>query len=263
MVPKVPLQLPLQHPKIVNAGIDQTRLVISDAPSGLVPFSFMVMGDTDSGACHRGDLAPFATAFADQFTQQMGDSRFLIHTGDVTYPVGSYQNYWKGFLEPYQSLLSHLPSTPNYQADDVVFNRPLLPVPGNHDYADLPLGPRLWQGLLRGVCDRLRHLGIDLGHYGGQGGEAYARTFLDDLQTRSPHQLTDHLASNYDALTGSGSEPNNFDRCLNYRPGQFTRLPNRYYQFRYGGVDFFSRLIPTLGTQFLPLKASISHSSTG
>ena len=24
-------------------------------------------------------------------------------------------------------------------------------------------------------------------------------------------------------------------RCLSYRPKQYTRVPNRYYQFRYGG----------------------------
>ena len=29
-------------------------------------------------------------------------------------------------------------------------------------------------------------------------------------------------------------------RCLRYLPGQFTRLPNRYYTFRYGGIDFFA-----------------------
>ncbi|HIK46905.1 MAG TPA: metallophosphoesterase, partial [Leptolyngbyaceae cyanobacterium M65_K2018_010] len=27
---------------------------------------------------------------------------------------------------------------------------------------------------------------------------------------------------------------------LRYRPGEFTRLPNRYYTFRYGGIDFFA-----------------------
>ncbi len=27
---------------------------------------------------------------------------------------------------------------------------------------------------------------------------------------------------------------------MRYRPGQFTRLPNRYYTFRYGGIDFFA-----------------------
>ena len=27
---------------------------------------------------------------------------------------------------------------------------------------------------------------------------------------------------------------------MSYRPGAFTRLPNRYYRFRYGGVDFFA-----------------------
>ena len=28
--------------------------------------------------------------------------------------------------------------------------------------------------------------------------------------------------------------------CLNYQSGKFTRLPNRYYTFHYGGIDFFA-----------------------
>ena len=30
------------------------------------------------------------------------------------------------------------------------------------------------------------------------------------------------------------------DRCLNYHPGKFTRLPNCYYTFGYSGIDFFA-----------------------
>ncbi|HEY9871791.1 MAG TPA: hypothetical protein V6D12_00020, partial [Candidatus Obscuribacterales bacterium] len=37
----------------------------------------------------------------------------------------------------------------------------------------------------------------------------------------------------YTAQTSTG-------RCLRYEPGSFTRLPNRYYTFRSGGIDFFA-----------------------
>lgn len=236
-------QVRWQRPTIRQGAVDQTQLRIADAPVGATPFSFMVIGDTDAGISPHANLSTFSAAFAEQLMQHLGESRFLLHTGDVTYPVGSYQNYLEGFLRPYRSLLSVLPESPSYRSESVVFNRPLLPVPGNHDYVES--GSKLWQGVLRAVCDRLRHLGIDLGNYGGQGGEAYGQTFLDDLQKLLPHQLAAYLADNYSAVapyqsnvpSGQTKSPTH---CLNYRPGHFTRLPNRYYSLRYGGVDFFA-----------------------
>ncbi|MGC1308441.1 MAG: metallophosphoesterase [Phormidesmis sp.] len=227
-------QVQWQHPQAVRGNIDQTQVAIAGAPVAPSAFSFLVMGDTDAGSLTAGSASDFSTAFAEQLMQQLGKSQFLIHTGDVTYPIGSYQNYWTGFLRPYQALLSRLPR-PGYSAESVVFNRPLLPVPGNHDYAELGAKAQLWQWLLQGMCDRLRKVGIDWGHYGGQGGEAYGQTFLDDLARLSPQQLTSHLATHYSASTSDSEQ-----YCLNYQPGQFTRLPNRYYRYRYGGVDFFA-----------------------
>lgn len=254
-------QVQWKAPTLVDSGIDQTRLVIADAPTDATPFSFMVMGDTDAGTLPTGkttcstkgakgakqgvgtgELATFSHAFARQLTAQLGDSRFLLHTGDVTYPMGTYQNYLSGFLEPYQSLLSLLPKGPRYNSRSVIFNRPLLPIPGNHDYADLIGFARTRQQCLTFVCDRLRQLfKLDFGCYGGQGGEAYGQTFLDTLAKLSPEQLKHHLAAHYSAQSHiQNNSDNNADYCLNYQPGQFTRLPNRYYQFRYAGVDFFA-----------------------
>ncbi len=231
-------QVQWQHPKVKQGGIDQTQIAISSAPTEPTPFSFLVMGDTDAGPSPRANTSEFANAFAQQLLLQLGESRFLLHTGDVTYPVGSYENYLRGFLQPYHSLLADLPKNGGYRSDDIVFARPLLPVPGNHDYArerNAGLLPRL----LSALCDRLRSIGIDLGHYDGSGSEAYGQTFLDDLSVRSPEQLTAHLAAHYSALCGIGTTTN-ATYCLNYQPGQFTRLPNRYYRFCYGGVDFFA-----------------------
>ena len=236
-------QVQWQHPKVISGEIDQTRLAIANSPTEAESFSFLVMGDTDAGTLATADVNSFADAFPQQLLQQLGDSRFLLHTGDVTYPTGSYQNYLEGFLRPYRSLLSHLPDSPAYSSDDVVFNRPLLPVLGNHDYASLPRGFWGWQSVRRkivhAVCDRLRQMGLDCGHYGGEGGEAYGQTFLDDLAQLSSDQLTTHLANHYSVqMPQSSSCPSSY--CLNYQPSQFTRLPNRYYCFRYGGVDFFA-----------------------
>jgi 3',5'-cyclic AMP phosphodiesterase CpdA len=222
----------------IDHGIDQTRLVIADAPIKPAAFSFLVIGDTDAGPT-SGPLS-FSDMFASELSQALGESRFLLHTGDVTYPMGSYENYLSGFLQPYQALLSHLPKDP--RGESVVFNRPFLPVPGNHDYADWSTNTRTWQRCLRFFCDRLRQLNIDLGHYGGEGGEAYGQLFLDNLAKLPPQQLTQYLAAHYSASAANGDAASDLEprHCLNYRPGQFTRLPNRYYQFCYGGVDFFA-----------------------
>ncbi|MEL6603240.1 MAG: metallophosphoesterase [Cyanobacteria bacterium J06614_10] len=251
-------QVQWQHPKLVQSGIDQTRLAIADAPVGAEPFSFLVMGDTDAGhsgnAASADEMLPFVEAFAQQMQPYVNESRFVLHTGDVTYPAGTYQNYFTGFLSPYRQLLSQLPSSPAYRSGDVVFKRPLLPVPGNHDYAKPARTDRLWLALRRRCCDVLRQrFGIDLGGYGGYGAEAYGQTFLDDLSKLSEDDLSVHLAAHYRAsipssqFSGSSSPVgSSVDRnhpathCLDYRPGQFTRLPNRYYTFHYGGVDFFA-----------------------
>ncbi len=255
--------------KILNSSY-ATELAIADAPSEAVPFSFMVMGDTDAGDARNQSLKAakslgknFSESFAQQIMQQSEESSFLLHTGDVVYPIGSYQNYLNGFLKPYRALLSELPASADYDSSAIVFNRALLPVPGNHDYADVSGLARWRDGILRAVCDRLRQsLNLDLGHYGGYGGEAYAQTFLDDLTDLPTDRLAAHLAMYYSAVTSDAvtndsavtndaqgtndiqdnslSAQRSPNYCLNYRPGQFTRLPNRYYHFRYSGVDFFA-----------------------
>ncbi|NEP17755.1 MAG: metallophosphoesterase, partial [Leptolyngbya sp. SIO4C1] len=45
--------------------------------------------------------------------------------------------------------------------------------------------------------------------------------------------LAAHLDRYYTAQTHTG-------RALSYQPGQFTRLPNRYYRFQQGGIEFFA-----------------------
>ena len=54
---------------------------------------------------------------------------------------------------------------------------------------------------------------------------------MDCLINLEPNQLRSHLDKHYTANNGT---------CLRYVPGEFTRLPNRYYSFRYGGIDFFA-----------------------
>ncbi|NJM98297.1 MAG: metallophosphoesterase [Phormidesmis sp. RL_2_1] len=247
----LPAQVRWQHSDVICSGIDQTQLVIADAPTGHVPFSFMVMGDTDAG-----EPTDFAQGFAQQLIQHMGESRFLLHTGDVAYPVGTYRNYLEGFLRPYQALLSGVssdatPTSLRRSAAKIVFNRPLLPVPGNHDYAQVSTRAYWWHRAMVCLCDRLcQTLNIDLGCNGGYNGAAYGQVFLDNLAQIPADRLAAHLSAHYNALL---SEPlpgvteateatgaTGATYGLSYQAGVFTRLPNRYYHFRYSGVDFFA-----------------------
>lgn len=259
-------QVQWQHPMVVRGGIDQTRLSITKCDfeqncestikkSNQDAFSFVVMGDTDFGESKGWSQSQFAEMFAEQMEKQIERSQLLLHTGDVTYPVGSYQNYYSGFLRPYRSLFSQSPNvTSDYTGDDlsnVVFNKPVLPVPGNHDYAQLPFWPRLCQQLARfWYGTLLRIFRFKVNRLGGQGGEAYGQIFLDDLEKLSPKALKQHLMAHYSAQLDTILEPetNNINLietgeptyCLSYVPGQFTRLPNRYYTFSYQSIDFFA-----------------------
>lgn len=215
---------------IVQRQIDQTRLALAEEPGTDSAFSFLVIGDTGSGP-HRGHNPQ--RRIAEQMLQQRDGCRFLLHTGDVVYLTGSSEFYPKNFIEPYREFLVGGDRV-RLSHDPMVFNFPFLPVPGNHDYYDLPL----LYGALAYLTQPLRsllqfQLDLDIGLRGSMCGDVYARAFLDYLKARSPQELGSYLDRHYSAQTETG-------RCLHYQPGQFTRLPNRYYWFRYGGIDFFA-----------------------
>ena len=81
-------------------------------------------------------------------------SQFVLHTGDVVYLVGSSEYYPKNFISPYREFLVRGEEYKNITYDQMVFKMPFLPVPGNHDYYDLP-----WlYGLVSGATLPLRRL---------------------------------------------------------------------------------------------------------
>jgi Calcineurin-like phosphoesterase len=221
-----------QDPSLLKRGIDQTRIAIADGASDNPEFSFLVVGDSGSGA-HGGDNPQ--RRVAELMWQNSEDCRFVLHTGDVIYLVGSSEYYWQNFIQPYQELLVGGENPKGIAYDRMVFNLPFLPVPGNHDYYDLPV----FYGLLMQASWPLRRLlrskiDLDVGWHGSFQGRAYAKAFLDYLKAFNTEQeLEHHLDTHYITSTETG-------RCLRYEPGQFTRLPNRYYTFRYGGIDFFA-----------------------
>lgn len=221
-----------QESPIVERGIDQTRMILADGCADNPEFSFLVIGDTGSGQ-HRGHDPQ--RQIAELMLAHKDESRFLLHTGDVIYLVGSSEYYHVNLIKPYREFLVGGEHPHQIAYDQMVFNLPFLTVPGNHDYYDLPL----LYGLLGGTTLPLRRLlrsqlDLDIGWHGSFQGRAYAKAFLDYLkQFDTPEKLINHLDRHYNAQTDTG-------RCLEYEPGCFTRLPNRYYMFRYGGIDFFA-----------------------
>jgi hypothetical protein len=221
-----------QDSAIAQRNIDQTSLVIDDGFADDEEFSFLVVGDSGTGS-HRGH-SPMRRV-AELMLPHYQDCRFMLHTGDVVYQVGSSEYYPKNFIKPYRELIVGGEDYKKIAYDEMVFKLPILPVLGNHDYYDLPI----LFGLISATTLPFRRLipsklDIEVGRHGSHKGDAFARAFLDYLSRfKLPGELVHHLDEYYTAKTDRG-------RCLRYVPGQFTRLPNRYYTFRYGGIDFFA-----------------------
>lgn len=238
---------------LLERGIDQTRLVLNDNLEDSTEFSFLVLGDSGAGPHQSHNPQREITEL---LLQHYDSSRFVIHTGDVVYLVGSSEYYQQNFIKPYREFLvgGEQPDRINY--DKMVFKKPFLPVLGNHDYYDLPL----LYGIIAQTTVPLRRLlrlklNINVGLHGSNQGNAYARAFLDYLQAfEDSETLGHHLDQHYTAKTETG-------RCLSYQPGKFTRLPNRYYSFRYGGIDFFA-LDSSTFNEPLPLPTTKAGDAT-
>jgi 3',5'-cyclic AMP phosphodiesterase CpdA len=218
-------------PRIAAAGIDQTRLEVADSPSGAEAFSFLVLGDSGTGRYRRSSPQ---RQVAERLLRHGGDAGFILHTGDVVYLVGSSEQYRRNFIRPYREWLVDGDQWRWIAYDRMRFTLPFFPVPGNHDYYDLPF-PLGWiSGLSQPLRFLLRPLiDLDVGWHGSRQGEAYARAFLDVLQGRGEAELAAHLTRHY-------PPDRRGERCLRYEPGSFTRLPNRYYSFRWAGVEIFA-----------------------
>ena len=166
----------------------------------------------------------------------------------MVYLVGAADQYRDNFLRPYREWLQDGEQWSSLSHEGMVFNQPFLPVPGNHDYYDLSFPVALVAGL---TLPLRRHLqwfhDVDAGWRGSGQGEVYAQAFMDVLHQLPPSRLEQHLETHYDAVWDG-------HRCLHYRPGRLTRLPNRYYRFRHAGVDVFAIDSNTLISPVAPSK---------
>lgn len=234
------------HPEVVRRGIDQRRLAIDGAPGDGESFTFLVLGDSGTGR-HRGSSPQ--RQVAQRLLAQGEATRFVLHTGDVVYLVGSSEQYRQNFIKPYREWLVNGDDYRAIAYDRMTFKLPFLPVPGNHDYYDLPLPLGVLAGISSPLRLLLRHvIDLDVGWHGSDVGDAYARAFLDVLADRPAAALGEHLDCHYTATLDGV-------RCLRQQPGCFTRLPNPYYHVRIGGIDIFA-LDSNTFNQPLPLELS-------
>lgn len=180
-------------------------------------FEFLVLGDTGDSDVVGGAISPqdavarelAADAFHADGSERAG---MVLHVGDVVYMTGERRLYDRNFRRPYAPFL-----TPDSTFERLVFRMPFLPVPGNHDYYDVPRwaellarAPVLGDGF-RAIARELFAFSIPRG--GSDMGRAYMEAFV--------------------APPGNGAAPR-------YEPARETRLPNRYYRFQFGSVDFFA-----------------------
>ena len=238
------------QPALQTRGIDQTQFVLDhdQQPSEQDgAFHFLVVGDSGTGR-HRLHSPP--RRIAERLLEHKQDAAFLLHTGDVVYLVGATAQYQRNFIRPYREWLVDGMQWETVSPKQLTFNQPFLPVPGNHDYYDLAFPIRLVAGLTLPFRQHLQWFhDVDAGWRGSRQGEAYARAFLDVLHDIPAARLAHHLDKVYSAEW-------NGRRCLRYRPGVQTSLPNRYYRFRHAGVDVFAIDSNTL---IAPLKQSDNH----
>jgi hypothetical protein len=201
-----------------DTPLERRHVVAFPQPEDPDRFSFLAVGDTGNA-----DAAGIADSPQDAVAAEMardsalpgsdGSAAFVLHLGDVVYMSGERRLYARNFLQPYAPFL-----TPESKIGDLTFRIPFLPVPGNHDYYDV--NPLLrWLSSVPILGSGLRRVSYELFDFslprGGSGmGAAYMEAFI-----RPP---------------SDPAEP------MPYQPGVETRLPNRYYRFRYGCADFFA-----------------------
>lgn len=182
-------------------------------------FSFLALGDTGDSESSGPEESPqdaVGKHLAADAALPAGDGagRLVLHVGDVIYMTGEQRLYDRNFRRPYAPFLA-----PGSTVDHLVFQLPFLPVPGNHDYYDLSRWARALSHA-PGLGNGIRAIARELFAYSlSEGGSDQGRAFMESFVTK-------------------GSGP--VEAPLPYRPGEETRLPNRYYRFRYGSVDFFA-----------------------
>ncbi len=94
----------------VSVGGERVGVARFQTP-GTPSFEFLAFGDSGTGSEVQAQLA--------KRMLQHTAAGFVLHTGDLVYPAGSYERYENLYFAYYQELMR---------------NAPFFPCPGNHDY---------------------------------------------------------------------------------------------------------------------------------
>jgi uncharacterized protein (TIGR03437 family) len=95
-----------------RASMDGARIGLARFQTpGTPAFQFLAFGDSGTGSPVQRQLA--------QRMLQHTDAGFVLHTGDLVYPAGTYERYESLYFDYYEELMR---------------NAPFFPCPGNHDY---------------------------------------------------------------------------------------------------------------------------------
>lgn len=95
-----------------RASVDGERIGVARFQTpGSTSFEFLAFGDSGTGSAVQRQLA--------QKMLQHADAGFVVHTGDLVYPAGTYERYENLYFAYYEELMR---------------KAPFFPCPGNHDY---------------------------------------------------------------------------------------------------------------------------------
>ena len=161
-----------QDTLLLGQEIDQTRLVLDDGMAENPDFSFLVIGDSGTGY-NRSQNSQ--RKIAELLCTERDRSQFILHTGDVVYQVGSSEQYPSNFIQPYREFLVGGENPDDITYDQMVFNFPILPVLGNHDYYNISLIYG-WLSQLSWPIRRLlrSQIDLDVAWHGSYEGDALA-----------------------------------------------------------------------------------------
>ncbi|BDI28287.1 hypothetical protein CCAX7_003380 [Capsulimonas corticalis] len=216
------LRSPADHDIIsrwtVGAGQERSHALSLPQPRDPQRFSFLALGDSGDSESAGPGVSPQDAVAREMVrdTRLAGDSGavMVLHMGDVVYMTGERRLYDRNFRRPYSPFL-----TESSTVGDFTFRLPFLPVPGNHDYYDLGAwakwlanAPLVGAGL-RALWHEIMSFNVPEG--GSEMGKTYMDAFVDLQADTSLHPLPYALSAR-------------------------TRLPNRYYKFQLGNVDFFA-----------------------
>ncbi len=117
---------------------------ISFRTAGPGPFTFLALGDSGMGTKPQRELARL-------MTQER--AALLVHTGDIAYPKGSFEEFERRHFDIYADMMKRVP---------------FFPSPGNHEYWTANAGPYLavHEAPTAGVpqADRGRYYSFDWGN---------------------------------------------------------------------------------------------------